>query len=374
LTLIAKSLQTLSNLGTFGSKEPWMEPMNTFLNSHRQEFKTFVDSICGISHDRALSGIPPSYATPITILGRLPATSREGFPSLPYLIDQTREFAALVNLWISSKETKGMADASDEVKRFDGICETLTLRTKEYLNQAEQAERPSGIFEVKWEELVEQMDRKAGITARNPRSTPEPPSVPHRRLRIHGSRLQINTQSNPSLSPDPASASPNYSTSYSPRPWSPSVQNGLHHMRSSSDAAVSPLGGSLPQPHGQGPTPPGSSSGIWGPGTPAGAAASDDSSSAGASGLAADRDLPSHALHWTSPERSDGFGEDSGSSLRSLEVESGGVRAVRDGGSSSPRSPTSPRDPNGNRRVDIWRLKRKAGGLGGVGAKEGGQP
>lgn len=43
--------------------------------------------------------VPPAYATPLTILSRLSQSSREGFPSLPYLIDQPRAFASLVMMW-----------------------------------------------------------------------------------------------------------------------------------------------------------------------------------------------------------------------------------------------------------------------------------
>lgn len=164
LTLIAKSLQTLANLSTFGSKEPWMEPMNVFLTTHRQEFKDFVDTICDISPDRATSAIPPSYATPITILGRLPDTSREGFPSLPYLIDQARECAGLIETWLNARhEIDHNLLWSDELRKFDALCEHLRQRTKDCLACAEQAERPSGTMEPKWEELVEQMGRKARL-------------------------------------------------------------------------------------------------------------------------------------------------------------------------------------------------------------------
>src|ERR1700712_4703616 len=99
-TLIAKSLQGLANMSTFGAKEHWMEPMNTFLTSHRAEFKTFLDVICSVPSSSLPVIIPPSYSTPLTILSRLPPTSREGFPSLPYLIDHAKSFASLVNLWL----------------------------------------------------------------------------------------------------------------------------------------------------------------------------------------------------------------------------------------------------------------------------------
>ena len=114
--------------------------MNVFLTTHRQEFKDFVDNICGISPDRATSAIPPSYATPITILGRLPSTSREGFPSLPYLIDQARECAGLVEIWLDPRHEVDRSFAwSDELKSFDALCEQLRQRTKNARSQAEQA-------------------------------------------------------------------------------------------------------------------------------------------------------------------------------------------------------------------------------------------
>ncbi|KAI4205237.1 MAG: hypothetical protein LQ350_000559 [Teloschistes chrysophthalmus] len=167
---------TLANLGTFGTKEPWMEPMNGFLNTHRQEFKSFIDTICAISPDQANALMPPSYATPITILGRLPGTSREGFPSLPYLIDQAKECAALVDFWLDRPHTtESPPIMSDELRGFDDICEALREKTKRCLSRAEQAEKPSGSLEPKWEELVEQMGRKARIRIAHGQKAAEPP-------------------------------------------------------------------------------------------------------------------------------------------------------------------------------------------------------
>ncbi|KAL9011306.1 MAG: hypothetical protein Q9173_003835 [Seirophora scorigena] len=174
LTLISKTLNTLANLGTFGSKEPWMEPMNGFLNTHRQGFKSFVDTICSISPDHANSAIPPSYATPITILGRLPGTSREGFPSLPYLIDQAKECAALVDLWLDRPHHgDGPLRMSEELQAFNDMCEISREKTQHCLSRAEQAERPSGVLEPRWEELVEQMGRKARIRIANGQKSAE---------------------------------------------------------------------------------------------------------------------------------------------------------------------------------------------------------
>ena len=150
-----------------------MEPMNIFLTSHRQQFKAFVDQICDISSDRASSAIPPSYATPITILGRLPGTSREGFPSLPYLIDQARECASLVDVWLDGKsDVDEEFEWSAELKRFDQLCDESRDKAKICLTRAEQAERPSGSLEPKWEELVEQMQRKARLREANGHGSP----------------------------------------------------------------------------------------------------------------------------------------------------------------------------------------------------------
>ncbi|PGH30446.1 hypothetical protein GX50_06789 [[Emmonsia] crescens] len=163
LTLIAKALQGLANMTTFGNKEPWMEPMNKFLISHRVEFKSFVDSICSIPAERPTQIVNPSYATPIQILGRLPSTSREGFPSLPFLIDHARSFALLVRLWLDlvPANFSELPDIDANLAKFHELCVALQQRTKDCLNRAEQAERPSGNLELKWEELVEQMEKSA---------------------------------------------------------------------------------------------------------------------------------------------------------------------------------------------------------------------
>ncbi|OAX82280.1 hypothetical protein ACJ72_03374 [Emergomyces africanus] len=163
LTLIAKALQGLANMTTFGNKEPWMEPMNKFLISHRVEFKDFVDSICSIPAERPAQIVNPSYATPIQILGRLPSTSREGFPSLPFLIDHARSFALLVRLWLDLVPANfgELPDVDANLIKFHELCVALQHRTKDCLNRAEQAERPSGNLELKWEELVEQMEKSA---------------------------------------------------------------------------------------------------------------------------------------------------------------------------------------------------------------------
>ncbi|MCJ1382746.1 hypothetical protein MMC17_005859 [Xylographa soralifera] len=367
LTLIAKALQTLANMTAFGSKEPWMEPMNTFLTTHRQEFKVFVDAVCGISSDRATSAIPPSYATPITILSRLPATSREGFPSLPYLIDQAREFALMVGMWIETRNEKALETASEEIRTFDYLCEELRLRTRDCLNQAEQAERPSGTLEVKWEELIEQMDRRAKVPAsfpsegstssstaspltassqgraspllttkaipspRHGRAAPLPP-ITHPRRRLtetspRSSRTRTTTtpsshSSTPSATTPPTTAPsrPAHYHTTNPSVYPRNLNSPAAHSHSSSDAERDL-------------TPPGSASGAWDPGT----------ESESASVRAA---FPSHALHWNDNEHED---ERERSSLAPSASDLG-------------LEPPSPDAGAARRLVDVWGFRRRGTG------------
>ena len=150
---------------TFGAKEHWMEPMNTFLSSHRQEFKDFIDKICDITPTAVstLSPIPPSYSTPLAILQRLPPASREGFPSLPYLIDHARSFAELVRIWLDNVDAgnPGLPFSDGDLTKFHNICVSLQQRTQDCLNRAERAERPNSTLSMKWEELVDKMSADA---------------------------------------------------------------------------------------------------------------------------------------------------------------------------------------------------------------------
>jgi hypothetical protein len=355
-----------------------MEPMNAFLTTHRQEFKAFVDSICAISSDRATSAIPPSYATPITILSRLPATSREGFPSLPYLIDQAREFAALVSLWVDGMgERRIDPTASDELKTFDRLCEDLRLRTRDCLNQAEQAERPSGILEVKWEELIEQMDRKARITSfPNEEPTPSPTASIHQIRKQQGRRRltesststsSTNATNQSELKLPYANPTSTQSRTQISRPAVRHTTNGRAYpptygstTRSSSETQPEDL------------TPPGSSSGVWDPGTD-NSRGSDRESAA----------FPSHALHWNDNE-AEGSGEAIGSleasesSVQSLEAEVEGLRqdSAWNGVGIASRSPVSPGAAGsapgaGRRLVDVWGFRKRGAGSGTVSAREG---
>ncbi|KAK9377071.1 uncharacterized protein V1513DRAFT_437231 [Lipomyces chichibuensis] len=131
LTLLAKGLQGLANRTQFGTKEPWMEPMNRFLNSHVHEFTDFINEIStwrsNYAHylplvhcdegwrdlqddneaevnKRSLLMVP--YQIPRTILSRLPTEFRDSAPSLPFLIDRPAALQELVEIWLKWYDTK----------------------------------------------------------------------------------------------------------------------------------------------------------------------------------------------------------------------------------------------------------------------------
>ncbi|KAF8471191.1 hypothetical protein BDZ91DRAFT_791397 [Kalaharituber pfeilii] len=161
LTLIAKSLQGLANMTTFGVKEPWMEPMNEFLTEHSDEFKDFIDSVINIPAKYTPPVVPPAYATPTTILSRLSQSSREGFPSLPYLIDQPRAFASLVMMWDKwypiYRRKYPDARLEGDLARFHNTCLNIRERMRECVEKAENAERPSSSLSMRWEEVAERV-------------------------------------------------------------------------------------------------------------------------------------------------------------------------------------------------------------------------
>ncbi|KAK9478828.1 hypothetical protein V1514DRAFT_329875 [Lipomyces japonicus] len=154
LTLIAKGLQGLANRTHFGYKEPWMSPMNTFLNDHIQEVNQFIADVstwrssiypqiskgiadvsmvnqASIMKDdelddneidaskRSLSKFP--YRIPNAILSCLQEEFKDSTPTLPYLIDRPAAISDLVTIWLSWYDAKVLAwQAELEADKFSG--------------------------------------------------------------------------------------------------------------------------------------------------------------------------------------------------------------------------------------------------------------
>jgi hypothetical protein len=115
-----------------------MDPMNIFIGSSKAEFRDFIDQICSVPLKAPTKAVSPSYATPIQILGRLPATSREGFPSLPYLIDSAQRFANLVSLWLDHFPANHFEnkDVEQPLRDFHDACVEIQQRTNDAVQLA----------------------------------------------------------------------------------------------------------------------------------------------------------------------------------------------------------------------------------------------
>ena len=152
-------------MAKFGTKETWMEPMNKFLAVSAPEFKTFVEDICAISSSQLSSAtLEPQYAAPTQIKGRLPAASREGLPSLPYLLDYTKLLADVVDLWATNvPRTLPESDAESPLAVFNSLCIALKARTKERLSSAELAEKPDGKLESKWQQILSEQQKRRNV-------------------------------------------------------------------------------------------------------------------------------------------------------------------------------------------------------------------
>lgn len=173
-------------MAKFGTKETWMEPMNKFLTSATPDFRTFVDKICDVSASQlATTAMEAQYATPMQIKGRLAPASREGLPSLPYLLDSSKLLSELTELW-TAHAPSNLADEPEldpTVKEFHTICTDLQTRTKDCMSGAEQAEKPDGRLEPKWQQVLKEQQQKlqpvyAGHFTTVPANDPELTALP----------------------------------------------------------------------------------------------------------------------------------------------------------------------------------------------------
>ena len=152
-------------MAKFGTKETWMEPMNKFLSASAPEFKDFIEDICSISSSQHSSAsLEPQYAAPTQIRSRLPVASREGLPSLPYLLDHTKQLADLADLWAANvPENLPENEADSPLAEFHSICRDLQDRSKERLLGAELAEKPDTKLESKWHQILSEQQKRRNV-------------------------------------------------------------------------------------------------------------------------------------------------------------------------------------------------------------------
>ena len=151
LTLIAKVLQGLANMSTFGAKEPWMATMNPFLQANLSSFEDFIAHLSGkpdTAREEWTSQECDLYAVPLSNRKHLtPPIVKEGVPNLPFLIDLPRELAALATLVSQTRNvpeqrqrhTSGsMTDCGIGHARLQEVCHRIDTTTRARIRALER--------------------------------------------------------------------------------------------------------------------------------------------------------------------------------------------------------------------------------------------
>ncbi|GAA6001399.1 hypothetical protein JCM10207_006649 [Rhodosporidiobolus poonsookiae] len=100
LTLVAKTLQGLANFSSFGQKEPFMLPMNSFVQDNSAAFVDFIEHVSTVApasgyRQEWTSPSSAAYLAPYRLRNSLPPLDKEAVPLLPHLIDLPRELGLL---------------------------------------------------------------------------------------------------------------------------------------------------------------------------------------------------------------------------------------------------------------------------------------
>ncbi|GAA5895340.1 hypothetical protein JCM8208_005983 [Rhodotorula glutinis] len=136
LTLVAKTLQGLANFSSFGQKEPWMLPMNAFVQDNTAALVDFIEHVSTPAPSTAYrqewtSPNAAAYLAPTRLRSSLPPLGKEGVPLLPHLIDLPRELGLLATRIARLSADKGpLADltlSSIGASAGEGRCETPSI-------------------------------------------------------------------------------------------------------------------------------------------------------------------------------------------------------------------------------------------------------
>lgn len=210
-----------------------MSRMNGFLNAHRKEFKDFIEDTCAVPADYQLQATA-SYSTPLAVFQRLPLKSREGYLSLPHLIDRSRSLAGIVNIWLDHVRTPDSNEPpssnsglpiTGDLARFHALCVGIRKTTQTSLASVDRAERPINPFSHKWVNIAEHMEaapsnywmrRRRGTSPRRSsvsRASQETSESARRRARSYPVASASMLQGNASLRPSRPSESRSRSVS-----------------------------------------------------------------------------------------------------------------------------------------------------------------
>lgn len=136
-----------------------MEPMNKFLSAATPDFKRFIDEICSWDSTQD-SHHEPQYQAAFQVKPRLPPMSREGLPTLPFLLDSAKSMAALTDIWLDNAPSNIVETGVDEyVRKFHRLCLALRQRTQDCMAMAEAAQEPNDALEGQWQRMLNEQPR-----------------------------------------------------------------------------------------------------------------------------------------------------------------------------------------------------------------------
>lgn len=149
LTLITKLLQGFANRVRFGLKEPWMIPMNSFIDAHEGELVEFYKRVTleGVNTEDTIVNDMTGGMASLALSSE--ATSVGCNISVPFLIDRYENFAKLIELWSSAKHSRqcdgcGGNDmdciACTAIDEFSDECNNLNQINKSIMRILKSAE------------------------------------------------------------------------------------------------------------------------------------------------------------------------------------------------------------------------------------------
>lgn len=156
-----------------------MEPMNIFVNEHKQQYRDFIDQLCAVPHAFNRTSSQPLQAAAQTIFKHLPPLVQEGIPALPYLIDYSRAFAALIKLWVDHKPHAIPVD-NHTLKRFHHECINIHSLAEDCYASAERTNVIGRDFTKEWATMMDQMENDPAEFLMDEMAPPSGPDDAHR--------------------------------------------------------------------------------------------------------------------------------------------------------------------------------------------------
>lgn len=170
LTLISKVLLNLSNVTTFGNKEPFMIGMNTFIEAHKEELLDYIDKITQKKLDFSPRVLKLTSSVPrLTLVMNEEALA--DLPTNPYLIDrylrETELFTTLATFAIKRDgDSQILKSISVEhISKSSDYLDTPTGEQKPQIGELEFEKINNNNTEVFGNDLMKYLEEDDCITS-----------------------------------------------------------------------------------------------------------------------------------------------------------------------------------------------------------------